>query len=482
MASVLLVEDDRNARRLMVLALQQRGHDVTACAGPDEAMTALMRECFDVVLTDLRMEGRDAGLDVVKMSVCEQPEARVLLVTAYASAETAVEALKQGAFDYLTKPVSGEDLAQAVESALTDIEENRRPGAEDRDKRKGDRRRRARGGKQGMKDRRRRTEDRRQKMENEDLIGQSIAMRRVRERLLRVARRDFTVLISGESGTGKEIAARFVHAHSGRSSGPFVPVHCGAIPFDLFESELFGHVRGAFTGAEGDRAGLMESANSGTLFLDEIGDMPPAIQVKLLRVLQDHRVRRVGAEEERKIDVRIVAASNRDLEAEVKCGNFRQDLFYRLNVVPVYMPPLRQRREDIPLLVAHLLTRWSQGDKPLHLAPDAMKKLVSFPLPGNVRELENLLQRMIALADGSFLPASILDELSMEETPEKELSLRQLQEDDVNLDDALEGAERRLVRQALDDSHGNITRAAGLLGISFRSLRYRLRKLGIKIS
>jgi len=464
LAGVLLVEDDRNARRIMALGLEGKGHEVTTCSGPDEAMTALMQEHFDVVLTDLRMEGRDAGLDVVRMSVREQPEARVLLVTAYASAETAVEALKEGAFDYLTKPVSGEDLAQAVEVALADIEENRGQGT-------GDRRRRTKGENQGM-------EDRRQK--DEGLIGQSISMRRVRERLLRAARRDFTVLISGESGTGKEIAARFVHTHSGRRSGPFVPVHCGAIPFDLFESELFGHVRGAFTGAESDRAGLMESANSGTLFLDEIGDMPLAIQVKLLRALQDHQVRRVGAEEERKIDIRIVAATNRDLAAEVNRGNFRQDLFYRLNVVPVHMPPLRQRREDIPLLVDHLLARWSQGDKRLHLAPDTIEKLASFPLPGNVRELENLLQRMIALADGPLLPSSILDELRAEETPGKELSLRQLQEEDVNLDDALEGVERRLVRQALDESHGNITMAAKRLGVSFRSLRYRLHKLGVK--
>jgi len=450
LASVLLVEDDRNARRLMALGLEEKGHDVTICAGPDEAGTALSRDRFAVVLTDLRMEDRDAGLEVVQMSVREQPEARVLLVTAYASAETAVEALKQGAFDYLTKPVSGEDLAQAVERALADIEENKQQSPKSRIDAK-----------------------------EEGLIGQSIAMRRVRERLLRVAGRDFTVLISGESGTGKEVAARFVHAHSTRSSGPFVPVHCGAIPADLFESELFGHVRGAFTGAEGDRAGLMETANGGTLFLDEIGDMPLAIQVKLLRVLQDYRVRRVGAEEERKVDIRVVAASNRDLALEVKHGNFRQDLFYRLNVVPVHMPPLRQRQEDVPLLVDHLLVRWSQSDKKIRLASEAMDKLASLPLPGNVRELENLLQRMIALADGSVLTANILDGLRMEETPGQELSLQQLQEDEMNLDDALRAMERRLVQQALDASHGNITKAAELLGVSFRSLRYRLRKLGL---
>lgn len=487
MASVLLVEDDKNARRLMALGLEGKGHNVTICVGPGEAETALTQERFEVVLTDLRMEGRDAGLDVVQMSVREQPEARVLLVTAYASAETAVEALKHGAFDYLTKPVSGEDLAQAVECALADIEENRGQGTEgggkrtgDRRRRTEDRRRRTEDGKQRKEDRRQRTEDRRRKTENEGLIGQSISMRRVRERLLRVAKRDFTVLISGESGTGKEVAARFVHAHSSRSGGSFVPVHCGAIPADLFESELFGHVRGAFTGAGSDRFGLMESADGGTLFLDEIGDMPLSIQVKLLRVLQDHRVRRVGAEEERKIDVRVVAASNRDLAAEVERGNFRQDLFYRLNVVPVHMPPLRQRQEDIPLLVDHLLMRWTQGEERLRLAPETMKKLASLPLPGNVRELENLLQRMIALTDDPVLTPSILNELRIEEAPGKELSLRQLQEDGVNLDGALEDVERRLVRQALDESHGNITKAAELLGVSFRSLRYRLRKLGPK--
>jgi len=501
----------------MTIGLQEKGHEVTICAGPDEVLTALAQKRFDIVLTDLRMDGRDAGLDVVQMSVHEQPEARILLVTAYASAETAVEALKEGAFDYLTKPVSGEDLAQAVERALVDIEDNREPGTrspatphpwsmeagEGRERRIEDRRAETKGGKQRTEDtqsrdpasvghgcgRRQRTKDRRhavprrrEKTENAGLIGQSIAMRRVRERLLRAAGRDFTVLVSGESGTGKELAARFVHMHSNRLSGPFVPVHCGAIPAELFESELFGHVRGAFTSAETDRAGLMETANGGTLFLDEIGDMPLSMQVKLLRVLQDCRVRRVGAEKERKVDVRVVAATNRDLAAEVKRGNFRQDLFYRLNVVPVHMPPLRQRQEDIPLLVDHLLVRWSSGAVQLRLSPEAMNKIASFSLPGNVRELENILQRMIALADGPVFGADILDELHMEEIPGKELSLQQLQEDDINLDDALDGVERRLAKQALDASHGNITKAAKLLGVSFRSLRYRLRKLGIKIS
>jgi len=453
LARILLVDDDKNARRLMTIGLEEKGHEITTCTGPDEVLTALAQERFDVVLTDLRMDGRDAGLDVVRMSIREQPEARILLVTAYASAETAVEALKYGAFDYLTKPVSGEELAQAVERALEDLRKDTKSDSE-----------------HGTDD------------HAEILIGQSIAMRRVRERIIRAARRDFTVLISGESGTGKELAARLVHMNSNRHSGPFVPVHCGAIPADLFESELFGHVRGAFTGAASDRAGLMETADRGTLFLDEIGEMPLPVQVKLLRVLQDFRVRRVGAEKERQVDMRIVAASNRDLAAEVKRGNFRQDLFYRLNVVPVHMPPLRQRQEDIPLLVEHLLARWSQGEEAFRLAPKAIGKLSALSLPGNVRELENILQRMIALADGCVLNTDILDELRGEEMPGQALSLQQLQENGINLDDALEGVEQRLLQQALDSSHGNITEAAKLLGVSFRSLRYRLRKPGVKIS
>lgn len=453
MAHILLVDDDKNARRLMTIGLQEKGHEITACAGPDEVAAALAQARFDVVLTDLRMDGRDAGLDVVQMSMAAQPEARILLVTAYASAETAVEALKYGAFDYLTKPVSGEDLAQAVERALEDLRHDVQHDSE-----------------QAVD-------------ENSGiLIGQSIAMRRVRERIMRAAKRDFTVLISGESGTGKELAARLVHMNSDRHSGPFVPVHCGAIPADLFESELFGHVRGAFTGATNDRAGLMETADSGTLFLDEIGEMPLPVQVKLLRVLQDCRVRRVGAEKERHVDIRIVAASNRDLAAEVQRGHFRQDLFYRLNVVPVHMPPLRQRQEDIPQLVEYLLARWSQGEETLHIAPEGIAKLSSLSLPGNVRELENILQRMIALADGCVLNMDILDELRGEEIPDQALSLQQLQDNDMNLEDALEGVEHRLLQQALDSSHGNITKAAKLLGVSFRSLRYRLRKLGVNTS
>jgi len=449
-ATILLVEDDRNARRLMTLALESRGHVVTDCAGLDEARQALEQDRFDVVLTDLRMDGRDAGLDVVRDCRDRQPEARVLLVTAYASADTAVEALKRGAFDYLTKPVSGEDLALAVERALADrAAETADHGAL------------AEADEEGM------------------LIGRSPAMKRVRERLLRAADKDFTILISGESGTGKEVAARFVHAHSARRAGPFVPVHCGAIPAELFEAELFGAVRGAFTGAVADRAGLVESADGGTLFLDEVGEMPLSVQVKLLRVLQDHCVRRVGAAEERKVDVRVIAATNRDLAEEVRRGRFREDLFYRLNVVPVHMPPLRRRREDIPALADALLARHAPAGSRPRLSEAALARLMRLPLPGNVRELENLLQRMLALAGSDELGAELLEGLGGEVEAEG-ISLERLRRSSLSLDEALEEVERRLVREALTVSGGHVTRAAELLGVSFRSLRYRLKKLGVK--
>ncbi len=451
MAVILLVEDETNARRVMSMGLQVKGHDVIACAGVEEAETALKEGRFEVVLTDLRMHGRDAGLDVVRMSNRLQPDARVLLITAYASAETAVAAMKDGAFDYLTKPVSSDELAQAVERALADRSMQEPVGVPEI------------------------------KAEETGLIGSCVAMQRVRERLLRAARRDFTVLITGESGTGKEVAARFIHRHSSRASHAFVPVHCGAIPAELFESELFGHCRGAFTGADSDRSGLIEAASGGTLFLDEVGEMPLFIQVKLLRVLQEHCVRRVGEEVERQIDVRVIAATNRDLVGEVKSGHFREDLFYRLNVIPVHMPALRQCREDIPALVTYLLARWVDEGENITVTDDCMQRLMALPWLGNVRELENLLQRMLALSDGSVLDASLLDEIyPHEDGYASSATLAELEREHQSLDDWLEQAERNMIMDALSQAGGNITLAAQRLGVSFRSLRYRLKKLGLR--
>jgi len=450
-ATILLVEDETNARRVMSIGLQAKGHDVVACSGTDEAEEALSTKLFEVVLTDLRMDGRDAGLDVVRMSSRLQPEARVLLVTAYASTETAVAAMKDGAFDYLTKPVSSDELAQAVERALADMSMQTTAGSTE------------------------------MKAEDTGLIGSSIAMQRVRERLQRAARRDFTVLITGESGTGKEVAARYVHQHSSRASRAFVPVHCGAIPSELFESELFGHCRGAFTGADSDRSGLIEAASGGTLFLDEVGEMPRFVQVKMLRALQEHCVRRVGEETERQIDVRVIAATNRDLSSEVKAGHFREDLFYRLNVIPVHMPALRQCREDIPALAEKLLARWTEGGEKATIPDECMKRLTGLPWLGNVRELENLLQRMLVLSDGHILDASILDDIYQHEsTGGQAVMLAELEREGKSLDAWLEQAERSLITEAMAQVGGNITAAARRLGISFRSLRYRLKKLSLR--
>jgi DNA-binding NtrC family response regulator len=455
MAEILLVEDEANARKVLSMGLEMQGHQICACASPQEAAQALQDRTFDVVLTDLRMQGRDAGLDVIDMASKQQPQARVLLLTAYASADTAVAAMKRGAFDYLTKPVSGEELASAVERALFDAAseaahsaEQSGPGAEVLVE--------TTGSAEAM------------------LIGDSEPMQRVRERLKRGAKSDFTVLISGESGTGKELAARLVHASSTRAKGAFIPVHCGAIPEGLFESELFGHCKGAFTDAFSDRAGLIESANGGTLFLDEVGELPTSMQVKLLRVLQEKRLRRVGEDREHDVDVRIIAATNRDLEAEVRQGNFREDLFFRLNVVPVHMPPLRQIKEDIPLLAKAIVRQCSGGRA--RLSEACLQKLTSLPFMGNVRELENLLQRMLALSENGDLDAALLAEMYSGADGCAHISLQYMQQQGGDLDVWVGEIEQQLIDEALARTGGNITKAATELGISFRSLRYRLKK------
>jgi len=457
MADILLVEDEANARQVLSLNLESMGHLVTMCEGVDEALEALTSDSFDVVLTDLRMDGRDGGLEVVRMSVEHCPKARVLLLTAYASSETAVEAMREGAFDYLTKPVSSEELGGAVERALAanigEPESSSKSLSSPKNK-----------------------TDKKGKTDADLLVARSAVMQRVKERLLRAAKRDFTVLISGESGTGKELAARFVHAFSMRHEGPFVPVHCGAIPEALFESELFGHRKGSFTSADSDRTGLIESAQGGTLFLDEIGEMPLNIQVKLLRVLQEKSFRAVGADKEQAADIRIVAATNRDLAEEVKQERFREDLFYRLNVVPVHMPALRQRREDIPDLVDALIKR-AGGN--VDVPENCMQRLMELPLLGNVRELENLLQRLIALSDEHELDVTLLDDFYAPNDTTG-ISLDEMRHADSNLDEVVEGVERQLISQALEETGGNATQAAGLLGISFRSIRYRMKKLRMK--
>jgi len=449
MADILLVEDEANARKVLCLGLELQGHQVKSCGSSMEAEKMLQDQTFDVVLTDLRMQGRDAGLDVINASRSIQPHARVLLLTAYASADTAVLAMKEGAFDYLTKPVSIEELAAAVERALSDISVDDVAPKES-------------------------TNDPENIDHKDMLIGDSEPMQRVRQRLSRAAKSEFTVLISGESGTGKELAARFVHACSPRAKAVFIPVHCGAIPEGLFESELFGHRKGSFTGADFDRQGLIESADGGTLFLDEVGELPASVQVKLLRALQEQRIRRVGDDQERDVNVRVIAATNRDLEAEVQQGHFREDLFFRLNVIPVHMPALRQRSEDIPMLAKRIVLQHSEGKA--RLSEACLSYLSQLPFMGNVRELENLMQRMLALSDSADLDVALLDEMYANVQPHTAISLHNMQAQGDDLDSLMAGMEQQLIDEALAKTGGNITKAASELGISFRSLRYRLKK------
>ena len=463
MADILLVEDEANARQVLSFGLEAKGHVVTACDGVKQADAALSEGChFDVILTDMRMDGEDRGLDVVRMATERCPEACVLLLTAYASAETAVEAMREGAFDYLTKPVSSEELGEAVERALlANIDKKNQSDAVEV---------------KAPLTKKKKKESQVDGEGQDILVAHSSVMQRVKDRLLRAAKQDFTVLISGESGTGKELAARFVHLHSERSAEPFVPVHCGAIPEGLFESELFGHRKGSFTSADSNRTGLIESAQGGTIFLDEIGEMPLSVQVKLLRVLQEKSFRPVGADEEQVADVRVVAATNRDLAEEVKNERFREDLFYRLNVVPVHMPPLRQRREDIPDLVAALIKRTGAN---VDVPEECMNRLSQLPLLGNVRELENLLQRLIALSDDYTLDASLLDDFYAG-AESSGITLDEMIKAGSNLDEVVETVERQLISEALDETGGNATQAAKVLGVTFRSIRYRMKKLNMK--
>lgn len=451
MARVLLVEDEANGRRILTLSLRSRGHDVQACPDSEKAFELLGQQRFDIILTDLRLNGRDAGLNVIRKSMELQPHARVLLVTAYASLDTAVAAMREGAFDYLTKPVSSEDLALAVERALAD-----------------------RANKTGKQDKPASVNQ-----GPHSLIGSSMVMERLRDRIVRVAKTDYPVLILGESGTGKGLAAHMIHRFSHRSHAPFVQAHCGAIPIGMHEAEFFGGRDESCSGSSSDHHGLLRAAEGGTLFLEEVNEIPLPVQLRLFRFLEERHKAHEGEKEARKTGARIVAASRRDLSDEVRAGRFSEDLFYRLNVVPIYMPPLRHHREDIDELVNHFLDQWRGPDDVPCLSQAFMDKLKSLSFTGNVRELEILIQRAMILRKGKILDVSLLDELGEDHMHPAEISLNAFSARGIRLDDWLDDMEKRMISQALEKSGGNITRAATLLGISFRSLRYRLHKLGL---
>ncbi len=448
---ILVVDDERSMQEFLEIFLRREGFEVVTAGDADSALLAIEADDFDLVITDIQMPGK-TGLDLLREVRERSPDTLVLMITAFASTDTAISAMKQGAYDYITKPFKVEEIRLIIDKALEKkllSGENRRLRSELRSHQR-----------------------------HKTIIGGSPAIERVFELVTRVADTRTNVLICGESGTGKELVARDIHQQSERREGRFVALNCGAIPENLLESELFGHVKGAFTGALRNKEGLFEAAAGGTLFLDEIGELLVPLQVKLLRVIQERTIRRVGGTSDVAVDARILSATNRNLADEVSAGRFREDLYYRLNVIQISMPSLRDRRGDIPLLVNHFLEKFARElERPIaHMSDDVMAKLMECDYPGNVRELENLLERAVALSqDGQITLDSLppgLCERSLPNAPH-------IPAQGLSLDKVLADHERALLAQALHQSDGVKKRAAHLLGVSFRSFRYRLEKLGL---
>jgi two-component system, NtrC family, response regulator PilR len=447
---VLVVDDEQSMRDLLAIMLRQTGFDVSVADGGETAVDRLKAETFDLVVTDLRMRKVD-GLAVLKAAKEHSPRTVVLVVTAYASTETAVEAMKLGAYDYITKPFKLDELKVTVANAL----ERRRLQEENLALKRQLHRERG----------------------FENFVGRSPKILDVFETIRKTADSGSTVMITGESGTGKELVAQALHWESDRRNGPFVSVNCGAVPETLMESELFGHIKGAFTGAVANSEGLFAAADNGTLFLDEITEIPQTIQVKLLRAIQERQIRRVGDTKDVKIDVRLIAASNRDLGRALTDGLLREDLFYRLNVIPIHLPPLRDRREDIPLLVAYFIKKLSRsvGRSVRGVAPEAMATLEQYHWPGNIRELENVVERAIVLGSGELLEADALPS-TLRQPRDRQDVLLELPADGIDLEAALDRIEHRYMQLALERVGGVQTRAAELLRVSFRQFRYKLQK------
>ena len=454
-ARILVVDDDGVARELLADALKKEGYEVEAFSSGEEAIERGRRGQVDLVLTDLKM-GTVDGLTVLREFKRFSPDTSIVLLTSFGSLEGAIEAIKQGAYDYLAKPFKKEEIKLVVQRSL-DHSQLVRENTRYRDELKG-------------------------REDWSPLVGSSPAMLEVYKLVARVSEGRSTVLLQGESGTGKELIARAIHANSPRREKPFIPVNCGALPDTLLESEMFGYEKGAFTGAVGTKAGLFEAANGGTLFLDEIGDLSPALQVKLLRVMQDQEVRRVGGTTSLKVDVRIIVATNRDLEQFVKEGKFRDDLFYRLNVVRITLPTLAERKEDIPMLAHHFLQKYAGGSARAvrGFLPDTMALLKQYRWPGNVRELENAIERAVSLSHGPLLtpddlPAA-LRQFGSQFGDKTEVSD---QHDEVCL--TLEEVEKRHLIRVLKETKGNKVRAAKILGIDRRTLYRMAERFGLEL-
>lgn len=449
-AKILIVEDEKNMREVLSMLLEGEGHQVTTASTGTEGMETIESDIFDLIITDIKMPGA-SGFEVLKRAQEASPETMVIMITAFGTVESGIEAMKLGAYDYIHKPFKIDEIRLIVRNAV----DKRRLKAEVAVLR----------------------ETVRTTFEVDNIIGRSEGMRKILEIIPKVAASSSNVLVTGESGTGKELVAVALHNHSPRKDRTYLAINCASLPEGLLESELFGHMKGSFTGAHINKQGLFEMANEGTLFLDEIGEMPVSLQSKVLRAIEYGSFRRVGGMNDIKVNTRIIAATNRDLKQSVAKGEFREDLFFRLNVIPVHVPPLRERRDDVPLLLEHFARKFSP-DKPRQFSASAMSAMVSFEWPGNIRELENMVERILLFTDNELITKQDLPE---ELTQRPHLAGAELiASGGIDLETVLGDLERDFLIEALTKTEGNKTGAAKLLGLTFRSFRHKLVKYGIK--
>jgi len=452
---ILVADDEQSMREFLEIMFKKEGYHVSLAPNGEEVLKLAEKEIFDLVLLDIRMPKLD-GISVLKKLKTISPETIVIMITAYASADTAIKAMKEGAYDYITKPFKVEEIKLIIKNALEKKNLQRENIIL----------------KQVVRDR----------YHFDNIVGQSPKMLALYDLLEKVSPTKTNILITGESGTGKELVAKAIHYNSPRKDKPFVTLNCGAIPEPLIESELFGHMKGAFTDAIATKKGLFELADEGTIFLDEISELPLLMQVKLLRVLQDKEFKRVGGTEDIRVDVRIISATNKDLEEGVREKRFREDLFYRLNVIQIKIPPLREKREDIPLLTTHFLKKYSEElNKNIStISPEALRILLNYDYPGNVRELQNIIERAVALESTQDLTAQNLSSYLDEQLPLKKRPLDlEIPSEGIDLEKVVEELERTLLVKALEKTKGIKKKAADLLHINFRSMRYRLEKYGL---
>ncbi len=442
MQNALIVDDEADIRELLEITLNRMKLDTQAAASVKDAKALLQQRRFDLCLTDLRLPDGD-GIELVKHIQQHHTNMPVAVITAYGSMDTAIKALKAGAFDFVSKPIELAMLRDLIDSALKLSQPNAAQAGRQQDR----------------------------------LLGRSAAMAGLKSAIKKLARSQAPVYLQGESGTGKELVARQIHELGPRAERPFVPVNCGAIPTELMESEFFGHMKGSFTGAVADKQGLFQAANGGSLFLDEIAELPLHMQVKLLRAIQERAIKPIGAQQEVPVDVRILSATHKNLSTEIAQGRFRQDLYYRINVIELRVPPLRERLADLPQLADHILARFTTNGRTQapKLSPEALERLEAYPFPGNVRELENILERAATLCEGQIIQEHELRLPAIKATPDD----NRPEPAHGQLDVYLEDKEKKAIMDALEKTRWNRTAAAKLLGISFRQLRYRLKKLGL---